>query len=49
LTANPEDVADDVWKAFQRKRDIVYTLWPWRFVMGAIVSLPEWVFKRMGL
>jgi short-subunit dehydrogenase len=49
LTANPEDVADDVWKAFQRKRDIIYTRWPWRLVMGAIVSLPEWMFKRVGL
>jgi short-subunit dehydrogenase len=49
LTANPEDVAADVWKAFEKKRDIVYTQWPWRFVMGVIVSLPERIFKRMGL
>jgi hypothetical protein len=47
LTADAHDVADDIWKAFERRRDVVYTRWPWRLVMGVIVSLPEWMFKRM--
>ncbi|MFQ5614158.1 MAG: SDR family oxidoreductase, partial [Anaerolineae bacterium] len=33
LTAEPEQVADDVFKAHRRGKDNLYTLWMWRYVM----------------
>jgi hypothetical protein len=33
----------------ERKRDVVYTLWMWRWIMLIIRHIPERIFKRMGL
>jgi short-subunit dehydrogenase len=49
LTATPEQVAADIVAAAGKKRDIVYTLWFWRWIMAIIAHIPETVFKRMGL
>jgi short-subunit dehydrogenase len=46
LTAQPERVARDIFGAYRKSRDVVYTLWPWRWVMLIIRCLPEWIFKR---
>lgn len=49
VTAKPEQVAADVFKAFQKGKDQLYTLWMWRYIMLIIRSLPESVFKRLKL
>jgi decaprenylphospho-beta-D-erythro-pentofuranosid-2-ulose 2-reductase len=49
LTAQPEEVAEDIYRAFQKKKNIIYTKWFWRWIMAIIKGLPEVVFKRMGL
>lgn len=49
LTASPEDVADDVYKAFRKKRNVIYTKWYWRWIMFVIKILPEFLFKRLSL
>lgn len=49
VTAKPARVADDVFKAFARQRDQVYTLWMWRFIMLIIRHIPEPIFKKMNL
>jgi len=49
LTALPEQVAEDVYQAFIRKKNTVYTLWIWRYIMLIIKNIPEFVFKNLKL
>lgn len=49
LTASPDDVARDIFAAVEKKRDILYTKWYWRWIMLIVRLLPECVFKRLSL
>ncbi len=49
LTAQPEEVASDIYKAQQKGRDILYTKWIWRWIMYIIKHIPEWKFKGMDI
>lgn len=49
LTAKPEEVANDVFKSYRRKKNILYTKWFWRWIMWIIRNIPEWKFKKMKL
>ncbi len=49
LTAEPGRVAEDVFRAFEKKKSIVYTPCVWRWIMLIIQHIPEFIFKRMKL
>ena len=49
LVASPERVARDILCAYEKKQDILYTPWFWRYIMLLIKCLPERVFKRLKL
>ncbi|MGC9292457.1 MAG: SDR family oxidoreductase [Acidobacteriaceae bacterium] len=49
LFAPPERVARDILRAIQKRRDILYTPWFWRWVLCLVRAIPEWKFKRMDL
>lgn len=49
LTAEPEQVAQAVYKAQQANRNEIYVLWFWRYIMMIIKSIPEWKFKGMSI
>lgn len=49
LTAQPEEVAEAVFRAVARRRDVIYVRPVWRLVMAVIRALPEWLFKRTRL
>ncbi len=49
LTASPKQVAQDIYTAYQKSRDTIYTRWFWRWIMVIIKCIPETVFKRMSL
>jgi len=49
LTATPEQVANAVFKGLEKKRNTVYTLWMWRWIMLIIRHIPEAIFKKMGM
>jgi len=49
LTAQPEEVAEDIYKAQQKGRDVIYTKWIWKYVMMIIKMIPEWKFKGMSI
>lgn len=49
LTSTPEQVADAIFRGLQKKRNVVYTLWMWRWIMLVIKHIPEFVFKKMGM
>jgi decaprenylphospho-beta-D-erythro-pentofuranosid-2-ulose 2-reductase len=49
LTAQPDKVAGDIFKAWRKHKNVVYTKWMWRWIMAIIRSIPEWKFKKMKL
>jgi len=49
LTAEPSEVADAVYRAVVRGRDVVYVRPIWRIVMMVIRLIPEGIFKRMKI
>lgn len=49
LTAQPEEVANDVFKAGVKKKNVIYTKWFWRYIMLIIRSIPEFMFKKLKL
>lgn len=49
LTATPEQVAEAVYNGLEKRRNTVYVLWMWRWIMLIIRHLPEPVFKQMKL
>ncbi|MBF0160781.1 MAG: SDR family oxidoreductase [Magnetococcales bacterium] len=46
LTAQPQQTARDIYRGFVQKKDVIYTLWIWRWLMGVVRCLPEHVFKK---
>lgn len=49
LTADPEQVAAQIYKGAQRKTDVLYTLGRWRLVMLIVKLIPEAIFKRLKM
>jgi len=49
LTASPEQVAAAVYKGVEKKKNVLYTLWMWRWIMCIIRHIPEFVFKKMSM
>lgn len=49
LTAQPDEVAEDIYKAQVNGADVIYTKWFWRFIMLIIIAIPEKIFKKLSL
>jgi len=49
LVATPESVAQGIYKAVVKRKDIAYLPWFWRYVMLVVRLIPERVFKRLRL
>jgi short-subunit dehydrogenase len=49
ITATPDAVATAVYKAVIKRKDSIYVLWMWRWIMLIIKSIPENVFKKLKL
>ena len=49
LTAQPDEVASDIFQAQQKGKNVLYTKWIWRWVMMVIKMIPEWKFKGMSV
>lgn len=49
LTAQPQDVAKDIYNAVKGKKNVIYTKWFWRYIMLIIKSIPEFIFKKLKL
>lgn len=45
VTAQPNEVADAIARAVERKKDVIYVLSVWRLIMFIIRNIPERVFK----
>lgn len=49
LMAEPEEAAEDIYIAYKKGKEIIYTKWLWRWIMAIIKAIPETVFKRLKL
>ena len=49
LTAQPAEVAKDIFNAQQKGKNVLYTRWIWRWIMLVIRLIPEWKFKGMSI
>jgi decaprenylphospho-beta-D-erythro-pentofuranosid-2-ulose 2-reductase len=49
LTASPQQVAQAIIRAHLNKKDVLYVLGVWRWIMLIIRAVPERVFKKMDI
>ena len=49
LTAQPEEVAEDIYNVQQKNKNLLYTKRIWKYVMLIIKMIPEWMFKKMSI
>jgi short-subunit dehydrogenase len=45
---SPEKAAEDIWKAMQRRKQVVYTPSIWRWIMLGIQHMPSFIFRRLS-
>jgi decaprenylphospho-beta-D-erythro-pentofuranosid-2-ulose 2-reductase len=49
LTAEPDEVARDIYRGYRKRKSVIYSRWYWRCVMMIVRHLPEWVFVKTKL
>lgn len=49
LVASPDAVARDILKAVEKKKNVIYTPFFWRYIMTIIRLIPEFIFKKMSI
>jgi short-subunit dehydrogenase len=49
LTAQANEVAEVIYKALEKKKDVVYVKWFWKWIMLIIQLIPEGIFKKLKL
>ena len=48
-TATPQKIASDIYKAANKKKNVLFSLWMWKYIMMIITSIPEGMFKKMKM
>ncbi|GGA14210.1 SDR family NAD(P)-dependent oxidoreductase [Neptunicoccus cionae] len=49
LVASPEQIAQDLWTAHEKRKNTLYTPFFWRYIMAIIKSIPEPIFKKLSV
>ena len=49
LVADPKNIGKAIANTVDKKSDIIYLPWFWRYIMLIIKSIPEFIFKRLSL
>lgn len=49
MVITPEQVAIDIYKAYKKHKNVIYTAWYWRWIMFIILRINESLFKRLSL
>jgi len=44
----PEQAVEDIWKAMQKRKQVIYTPPIWRWIMLAIRHTPSFIFRRLS-
>lgn len=49
LTAQPDQAAEIIYKAYKKKRNVVYVTFVWWGIMMIIRNIPEFIFKKLKM
>ncbi len=49
LVAKPEKIGKKIVKSIDKRREIVYLPWFWRYIMLVLKCIPEFIFKRLKI
>ena len=49
LSVDPNIAAEKIFEAQQKNRDVVFIMWPWKYILIIIKLIPEFIFKRLNL
>ncbi len=49
LAVPPEKIAEDIWRAMLRKKQVVYTPWWWRYILLIVQHAPSFIFRRVNI
>ena len=49
LLGNTTEVSEDIYRAFKKSQNIIYTKWFWKWIMQIIRMIPESLFKRLDI
>lgn len=49
LVATPDAIGENIVRAVDKNRDILYLPWFWRYIMLIIRHIPEFIFKKLKL
>ncbi|MGJ3234256.1 SDR family oxidoreductase [Marivirga sp.] len=49
LTAQPEHISKAIEKGLRKKKNVIYSLWMWKYIMLIIKNIPEGIFKKLKL
>jgi short-subunit dehydrogenase len=49
LTTDPIDVADNVYNAYKKRKNIIYIKYFWKWIIMIIKAIPETLFKKMNI
>jgi decaprenylphospho-beta-D-erythro-pentofuranosid-2-ulose 2-reductase len=49
ITSTPDQVAGIIYRAYLKRRNVIYVKWFWRYIMLIIKIIPEFQFKKMKL
>lgn len=49
LVASPQTLGRSIYRAIEKRKNVVYVPWFWRWIMAIIRILPESLFKRLRL
>jgi len=49
LWAQPEAVGKGIYRAIEKRKNVIYLPWFWRVIMAIINVIPEFIFKRLKL
>ncbi len=49
LWVGPDKIAQDIKRAIDKRKDVLYTPWYWWWIMLVIRSIPERIFKKLKL
>jgi decaprenylphospho-beta-D-erythro-pentofuranosid-2-ulose 2-reductase len=44
----PEKAADDIYKAMQKRKQMIYTPFLWRYIMFIIQHIPSFIFRKLS-
>lgn len=49
LTAEVDEVASDIFNAYNKGKNTIYTKWFWKYIMFIVKNIPERIFLKTNL